>query len=177
MIVRQPDEIETVVPGDPAGCVESPLPAQSATVLEMLGLLCKIERLAQSLRQAWDKQLRKSIPNINAASADVILRLGRCGAASQIGLAQLLGLSQMSVSRFLDHLESLGLVQRQPVTSDRRAWAVRLTQNGREVLLAVHAARTAFLQQGFSAIDGKHMATLVAMIALLEAMQAGAFNV
>jgi len=179
MIVPQPhSKVETSVPEASARFeLESPLSAQSTTLLEMFELLGKIQRLAQSLCKAWDKQLRRTIPDLSAARAEVILQLGRSGGASQIHLARLLGLSQMSVSRLLDRLERLGWVQREPVTGDRRAWAVRLTQNGREALLSTHAARIAFLQQTFSAIDDKQMTTLVAIIALLEAKQAGALDV
>ena len=147
------------------------------TTFDTIDLLSKIQRLAKSLRRAWDKRLRKSIPNMNAARSAVIVQLGRSGGASQIRLARLLGMSQMTVSRTLDSLERLNWIQREPVPGDRRAWAVRLTQKGREALLAVHSARRAFLEQSVSAIGIEHGAALAATLARLEAAQAGAPDV
>jgi DNA-binding MarR family transcriptional regulator len=179
MSVRGPHfEVETSMPEDSARCEgEASFPRRSTNMLEMFELLSNIQRLARSLRGAWDKQLRKSIPNMSAARAAVILQLGRSGGASQTRLALLLGLSQMTVSRLLGRLEHLGLVQREPVPGDRRTWAVRLSQSGREALFAVHAARSAFLQRSSCAIGDEHMATLVATLARLEQVQAEALDV
>jgi DNA-binding MarR family transcriptional regulator len=151
---------------------QSPLSGQSTTVLEMFELLCQIERVAQSLRRSWEKQLRETILNINAARAVVILQLGRSGGASQIHVARLLGFSQMTVSRLLDDLERLGWVRREPAPGDRRAWSVCLTDSGREAWLAVHAAHKSFDLQGLSVIDDEQWATFVAMLARLKTTQA-----
>ena len=119
----------------------------------------------------WDAQLRKSIPGMSAKRAEIILQLGKSGGASQIRLAHLLGLSQMTVSRLLDELEGLGFAQREAVPADRRAWAVRLTESGRDALIAIHAARRAFVERSASAIDETDRATFVALLDRLEAAQ------
>ncbi|HWY63198.1 MAG TPA: MarR family transcriptional regulator [Rhizomicrobium sp.] len=157
--------------------LESPSSAHSTTILEIFELLCKIERLAQSLRRSWEKQLRKNMPNMSAARAVVLLQLGRSCGASQIHLARLLGFSQMTVSRVLDDLECLGWVKREPTPGDRRAWSVRLTDGGREVWLAVHAAHKTFVLRSLSAIDDEQWATFVATLARLEISQVRALDV
>jgi DNA-binding MarR family transcriptional regulator len=147
------------VAGDQAG---------SISVLSKLDLLRLVQDVAHTLRWRWDKQLRASIPEMSAARAAVILQLGRSGGASQTRLARLLGLSQMTVSRLVDDLEHQGWVLREPVPVDRRSWAVRLTDDGRRVLIAVHRLARAFVELSCASIDEQHRAAFVATLSALE---------
>jgi DNA-binding MarR family transcriptional regulator len=140
----------------------------SISALSKLDLLRLVHDVAHTLRRRWDRQLRASIPEMSAARAAVILQLGRSGGASQTRLARLLGLSQMTVSRLLDDLEHQGWVQREPVPADRRSWAVRLTNDGRRVLIAVHRLARAFVERSCASIDEQHRATFVATLSALE---------
>jgi DNA-binding MarR family transcriptional regulator len=140
----------------------------SISALSRLDLLRLVQDVALTLRRRWDKQLRASIPGMSAGRAAVILQLGRSGGASQTRLARLLGLSQMTVSRLVDDLEHQGWVQREPVPVDRRSWAVRLTDDGRRVLIAVHRLARAFVERSCASIDEQHRAAFVATLSALE---------
>jgi DNA-binding MarR family transcriptional regulator len=66
---------------------------------------------------------------------------------SQTALAQSLGIARSGVVAVIDTLEDMGLVDRDAIEDDRRAYALRLTRKGRErlerlrSLVKVHEAR------------------------------------
>jgi MarR family transcriptional regulator for hemolysin len=140
----------------------------SMTTLAKFDLLDLVQAVAAALRRQWDRELRAQIAELSAPRAAVILQLGRSGGASQTRLARLLGLSQMTVSRLLDALERREWIQREPVPADRRAWAVRLTDEGKSVQAAIDAARRSFIDRICTALDEERRATLVSTLAVLE---------
>jgi DNA-binding MarR family transcriptional regulator len=140
----------------------------SITMLARLDLLHLIQAVAGALRKQWDMELRAQIPELSAPRAAVILQLGRGGGGSQTRLARLLGLSQMTVSRLLDGLERHGWIHREPMPADRRAWAVRLTAEGKRVLVAIHAARRTFVDRICVALDDERRTILLSTLAALE---------
>lgn len=85
----------------------------------------------------------------------VLLALHREGPLSQRELIERLGSEKSSMVRLIDHLEDLGLCQRERHPVDRRAYAVGLTDQGRaafaraeSVAEAVAAALLADLRPG-----------------------------
>jgi DNA-binding MarR family transcriptional regulator len=70
------------------------------------------------------------------------LEEGACG-LSQLG--RLVGLSIPAISRQIQGLERMGLVERVPDESDGRAAIIQLTQKGHQVAHEQHAARIEFL--------------------------------
>jgi DNA-binding MarR family transcriptional regulator len=147
---------------------EVPHSSGSMNMLAKFDLLHLIQAVAGALRRQWDRELRTQIPELSAPRAAVILQLGRGGGASQTRLARLLGLSQMTVSRLLDGLERRGWIHREPMPADRRAWAVRLTDDGKRVLAGIHAARLAFVDRICAALDEERRTILVSTLAALE---------
>lgn len=162
IVIATPDPVSRVQHHD-VSCSSSTV-TMSATS-DLPGL---VETVAAALRKQWDRQLRAQIPALSAPRAAVILQLGCTGGASQTRLARLLGLSQMTVSRLLDGLESRGWIHREPVPADRRAWAVRLTDEGKRVLAGAHAARRAFVDGIGATLDEERRTILVSTLAALE---------
>lgn len=156
---------------DPLSRVLGEEALQSACPMTMLAkfdLLHLLQAVAAALRKQWDRELRAQIPELSAPRAAVILQLGRSGGASQTRLARLLGLSQMTVSRLLDGLERREWIHREPMPMDRRAWAVRLTDDGKRVLFAIHAARLAFVNRICVVLDEERQTLLLSTLAALE---------
>ena len=71
----------------------------------------------------------------------VLLALHRAGPLSQRQLIDQLGSDKSSMVRLIDDLEARDLCTRTPATGDRRAYAVQLTDTGRDVF--AQAERTA----------------------------------
>ncbi|WP_214415564.1 MarR family winged helix-turn-helix transcriptional regulator [Sphaerisporangium fuscum] len=63
----------------------------------------------------------------------VLLNLVRHGAVNQRKLGALTGSDKSSIVRTVDDLEARGLAVRRPAIGDRRAYAVELTEAGREL--------------------------------------------
>jgi len=148
--------------------LEAGAAAGSITALSQLDLLRLVHDVARTLRRRWDAELRAGIRGMSAPRAAVILQLGQSGGVSQSQLARLLGLSHMTVSRLLDDLEQQGWIQRDPVRADRRSWAVRLTGDGRRVLIAVLRLSRTFVERGCATIDEQHRAAFVEALSALE---------
>jgi len=64
----------------------------------------------------------------------ILLRLANQGLLSQVELGQQMGIDRAPMVKYIDHLEQRGLVKRTPNLQDRRAYALVLTDQGREVL-------------------------------------------
>lgn len=64
----------------------------------------------------------------------ILFRLANQGLLSQVELGQQMGVDRAPMVKHIDYLEQRGLVQRTPNLQDRRAHALKLTDQGREVL-------------------------------------------
>ncbi|ONI87887.1 hypothetical protein ALI144C_08095 [Actinosynnema sp. ALI-1.44] len=87
------------------------------------------------------KDLRARIAPLGLASRPIrVLTALRVNAGmSQQALGTLLGLAPAATSQVSDDLERRGLVERRRKPGDRRAYTLRLTQRGEEVLAQVDA--------------------------------------
>lgn len=73
------------------------------------------------------------------ASAELLPHIPRAGIGQTV-LAERVGLSKQAVQQFLDQLEPLGLIRREPDPTDRRAKRVVLTEAGGAALAARRVA-------------------------------------
>jgi DNA-binding MarR family transcriptional regulator len=72
--------------------------------------------------------------------AGVLINLGVFGTRTQRQLMDIVGSDKSAMVRYIDNLESRGLVHRRPHPTDRRAHAVELTDAGLVALTEVLAA-------------------------------------
>jgi DNA-binding MarR family transcriptional regulator len=97
---------------------------------------------------------------IDGRDLGVLLVLGGREPASQLQVAQLLGVDRTTMVTLLDTLEDKGLVSRHPDAEDRRRNVVELTGTGRDALRratrASDEAERAFLAP-LSSQDGEHL--------------------
>jgi MarR family transcriptional regulator for hemolysin len=166
---------DAIAPLDTSDTHATAISSSSQSTLEKLDLLRQVQTVARTIHKRWDRELRRRRPDLSATRAAVMLQLGRGAGASQARLACLLGMSQMAMSQLLDDLEKRGWIQREPVPIDRRAWAVRMTDMGRSVLIVVHAVSRAFADRSCAAIDEEHRTRLAETLAALE-RGTGAFH-
>jgi len=131
-------------------------------------LLHALREVTDTLRTRWDRELRAGLPGINASRASVIVHLARSGDASQVRLARSVGVSQMTLTRLLDVLEQACFVRREQVLTDRRAHAVHLTTDGREVLAAIRARALEFARRTLSQTDEARIHALIADLGTLK---------
>jgi DNA-binding MarR family transcriptional regulator len=139
-----------------------------------------LSRQAAPALDAWARLLRGHASVTRALSAELeaehgltindygaLLLLSRAdkGRLRRVDLAEELVLTASGVTRLLDGLERVGLVERAECSSDRRVTYAVLTEAGRERLEAASATHLAgiraFLEERFSKEELDHLAELL----------------
>ncbi|MBT9370681.1 MarR family winged helix-turn-helix transcriptional regulator [Rhizobium sp. CSW-27] len=82
---------------------------------------------ARLLRSAFERRIAQAGLGITPAEARTLLNIQALGDCRQLELAARMGIEPMTVCTFLDKLQGLGLIDRQPDPADRRAKRVTLT--------------------------------------------------
>ena len=80
---------------------------------------------------------RLAVLRLTAPDAGILRVLGRSSGLSQQDLAKTLRMHASRLVAIVDDLEEKGLVQRQESASDRRTYALHLTEKGRETLAQI----------------------------------------
>lgn len=99
---------------------------------DTLGFL--ITDCARLIRAAMDREIAASGLQLTPGEARVLAHAARAGSVRQNELALRAGIDVMSVSEFLDALESKNLVRRDADPADRRAKLVSVTDAAGDVL-------------------------------------------
>ncbi|WP_141732348.1 MarR family winged helix-turn-helix transcriptional regulator [Oligoflexus tunisiensis] len=98
-----------------------------------------------------------------------ILTVLKSGASfNQIQLAEELGIDRASMVKFIDGLESCGLVERTPDEKDRRARLLRLTGKGRRKYESLRKKELAVEDQFLSGLDQTEKDALRALLLKLS---------
>jgi DNA-binding MarR family transcriptional regulator len=105
---------------------------------------------------------------LSLARTKVLLRLHDQGPSRQSVLAVDFGLSPHSITDIIDGLERLGLAERRPDLTDRRAKLVAITDAGEAGLEVAKATRERLLKQIFGAMSDADRATLFRLLGSLD---------
>lgn len=100
-----------------------------------LGFL--LHDVARLMRKRFEQHARGL--GLTRSQWHALAYLSRNENISQTGLADLLDLEPITLSRTVDRLVDTGFVERVPDPSDRRVWRLRLTKAGRSKLDQVRA--------------------------------------
>lgn len=127
-------------------------------------------RVAGSILEATDAALERH--NISQGRLRLLAQLrveGDAGTAPW-ELADQLGISRATVTRFLEGLEGDGLVERRASEKDRRSQVVRLSTRGRALVCALLPERVKRIQR---LMKGLSRAEKTALVALLHKVERG----
>jgi DNA-binding MarR family transcriptional regulator len=105
---------------------------------------------------------------LSMARTKVLMHLHEQGPTRQSVLAADFGLSPHSITDIVDALERVGLVERQPDATDRRAKLVAITDKGEECLGTAYATRERLLKQIFGALSQEDLATFLRLLDVLD---------
>jgi DNA-binding MarR family transcriptional regulator len=105
---------------------------------------------------------------LSLARTKVLLRLREQGPVRQSVLAADLGLSPHSITDIVDGLERLGMAERRPDPTDRRAKLVVITGTGLAGLDVANATRQRLLTRIFGALDDADRTTLLRLLDRLD---------
>jgi DNA-binding MarR family transcriptional regulator len=101
---------------------------------------------------------------LSMARTKVLRQLHEQGPTRQNVLAVHFGLSPHSITDLVDGLERLGLAERRPDPTDRRAKLVAITGAGEAALDVANATRERLLKQIFGALSEADRATLLRVL-------------
>jgi DNA-binding MarR family transcriptional regulator len=105
---------------------------------------------------------------LSLARTKVLLRLRERGPIRQNVLAADFGLSPHSITDIVDGLERLGMAERRPDPTDRRAKLVTITDAGQAGLDVANATRQRLLTHIFGALSEADRAALLRLLDSLD---------
>jgi DNA-binding MarR family transcriptional regulator len=105
---------------------------------------------------------------LSMARTKVLRRLHEQGPTRQNVLAAEFGLSPHSITDLVDGLERLGMAERRPDPTDRRAKLVAITEAGEAGLDVANATRDRLLTQIFGALSQADRATFLRLLDQLD---------
>lgn len=126
--------------------------AQAAPSLSLDALRCvehEVGVLLRRTRRALTERARLVHPDLQAVGYLVLVQIEADGPVRGSGLCDVLHLDKGAVSRSVQHLLELGLVDRTPDPDDGRATLLSVSEEGRRRARAVDEARRAALQERF----------------------------
>src|SRR6185437_16036142 len=91
--------------------------------------------VARLMRKRFEQHARGQ--GLTRSQWQALAYLSRNEGISQTGLADLLDVEPITLSRIIDRLVEAGFVDRIPHASDRRVWCLRLTESSRPKLKQV----------------------------------------
>ena len=91
-----------------------------------------LSQVARLLRREFDARARAI--GVTRPQWQVLILVHRNAGINQGGLAELLEVEPITLSRMIDRLQEAQLVERRPDPADRRAWRLFLTSKGDELL-------------------------------------------
>jgi DNA-binding MarR family transcriptional regulator len=105
---------------------------------------------------------------LSMARTKVLRRLREQGPTRQSALAADFGLSPHSITDIVDGLERLGMAERRPDPTDRRAKLVAITDAGEAGLDVANATRERLFTQIFGVLSEADRATLLRLLGSLD---------
>ncbi len=106
--------------------------------------------LMRRARRALTERARLVHPDLQAIGYLVLVQVEADGPVRGSGLCDVLHLDKGAVSRSVQHLLDLGLVDRTPDPDDGRATLLSVSDEGRRLVRAVDAARRELLGERFA---------------------------
>ena len=140
---------------------------QNAPTLDAPTFGFLLHEVARLMRRRFERNARGS--GLTRSQWQVLACLSRHEGINQTGLAELLEIEPITLVRFVDKLQILGLVERRPDPSDRRAWLLHLTPVARPKLALLH--RLGVVTRG-EALAGVPEADIEHLLKTLQALKA-----
>ena len=131
------------------------------------------QELSTLLRRARARLLavaRDVHPDLDASAYVTLLFITTHPAPRAADLADYLGTHKGPVSRQINQLEGLGLLERRPSPDDARAQLLAVTPQGRQRFEAARRARSAHLQQQLGEWDENDVLEVTRLLARFNAL-------
>ncbi len=127
-----------------------------------------ISDIARLVRSEIERRIAAAGVAVTPGEGRTLANIARCGSVRQNVLAERMGVEAMTLSGFLDRLESRGLVTRSPDPIDRRAKLVELTPAAEDVLVEVRSIGVGIRDDLSAVVGTERWNELVASLKMLR---------
>jgi DNA-binding MarR family transcriptional regulator len=118
-------------------------------------------RLGRTLRQQSNEDLPYALISL-------LLAIHRTQPVTAKALAESEGVTPPAVTRSLQRLQTLGLIVREPVQTDRRVQAIQLSELGEQTRVKILHEREMWLTEHVARLTTKELANLLRALPALE---------
>lgn len=112
-----------------------------------------VSDIARLVRLEVERRIAATGATVTPGEGRTLVNIARCGTVRQNTLAERMGVEAMTLSGYLDRLETRGLIVRVPDPADRRAKLVELTPEAEGVIAEMRAIGIA-IREDLSAVTG-----------------------
>lgn len=127
---------------------------------QSIGLL--IGDVSRLMRKRFDDRAR--LIGASRAQWKTLIMLSRNEGINQSGLADLLEIEPITLTRMIDRLEEAGYVERRRDPADRRAWRVHLTDAAKPMLTKLSGYADELFDTALTGLDTEARTALVASL-------------
>jgi DNA-binding MarR family transcriptional regulator len=110
---------------------------------------------ARLLRAAFERRIAQAGLSLTPGEARALLNIAAADGSRQLDIAARMGVEPMTLCAYLDKLQVLGLIERQPCIADRRAKRINLTESSQEMIDALRQELNVILAQATEGLDEK----------------------
>jgi DNA-binding MarR family transcriptional regulator len=139
----------------------------SKTNPDSLGFL--LSETSRLVRTGFERRVSRIGLDITAGEARALIHVAVMEGARQTAIAERMGVEPMTVCAYLDRLEKIGLVSRQPDPLDRRAKNVRTTDAADAIITAIRRETAALFDEIQDGLDPEQRAALLSTLKVLRA--------
>lgn len=93
--------------------------------------------VARMLRSAFERRIATAGLGLTPGEARTLVRIATLEGSRQLEIAQQMGIEPMTLSTYLDRLQSLGFIERRADPADRRAKLIHTTPAATEVIARI----------------------------------------
>jgi len=125
--------------------------------------------VARLLRKRFEQRARSARLGLTRSQWQVLAYLARQQGTNQVSLAQVLEIEPITLTRQLDKLEAMDLVERRPDPGDRRARVLYLTPAAQPLLDRIRKLGAEVREEAMAGLSGEEREKLMAMLLAIKA--------
>jgi MarR family transcriptional regulator, transcriptional regulator for hemolysin len=105
------------------------------------------------MRNAFERRITQAGLGLTLGEARALLNIANAAGSRQMDIAIRMGVEPMTLCTYLDKLQHLGLIERQPCSADRRAKRITLAPASADMLDAIRREMKFVIEQGTDGMD------------------------
>ncbi len=134
--------------------------------MRTLGFL--IADTARLMRAAFERRIDEAGLGLTPGEARALMNIAAADGSRQLDIAARMGVEPMTLCAYLDKLQGLGLIERQPCSADRRAKRITLTAASERLLAGTRKELEVVLDQATQGFDEKQVRLLRDMLSAVN---------